>query len=621
MLRKNQLATFSALFCLFLISAPQTAQSQTKLWAQDMTASLAQVGWITQSNDGIIIAAGNTAMMGMDNTTGKQIWMNADLHSVQKDSYQNIEGLPLFYAEYVPIAGKTRGIIMHSSTGKVLYDTKDDNYRIKDYHLLPKQGMILFEMTRENTRYLMSFSLKTMTKSWVVDLGEIKGMVAQLGNSTSRVSFINHGPMFSKGGELIVGLNEMAYGINATTGQLLWSYEAEKNLKALVYSPESNSVYMGVKKSNKLIVLDPANGKDITPGKLKLRGSLLDITSDDKGHIVLVETEGFNLIDPATSDFIWEKSYKIPYLDQVLSFNNGYVAIAKDEKEGSISYVDTKGKKIWDTKVNGYVYYATTSAKGVLYISTERSNILSYSDGKDVWDKDVKFKSIPAVTFDESEKKVVLYESGTGYKFDPASGLMTIFAEDIKLDNITRKSPLEAEYRPSGYILYTDQHLSLLSPKGKLVYTQDFPPLTSTNFTGLAQFGADMAGVDIDIAGAIENIKELELLTKGGTYSSNAVNDGTSDTYTVATAYFYGDQLFEVTKTRYFNSRNLKDHKFIATKDAESNRSIVMVNKDTGKVDKKIMLTESTPQYVVDGVENRVYVCEKNTMITCYDMD
>lgn len=377
---------------------------------------------------------------------------------------------------------------------------------------------------------------------------------------------------------------------------------------------------MGVKKSNKLIVLDPANGKDITPGKLKLRGSLLDITSDSKNNIVLVETEGFNLIDPKTNDFIWKNSYKVEYLDEVIPFDKGYIAVAKDEKDGSISYVDSNGKKLWDTNVKGYTYYATTTEKGVLYISTERSNILSYSDGKDVWDKDVKFKSIPAVTYDEAEKKVILYESGTGYKFDLASGAMTIFADDIKLENVTKKTPLQAEYRPAGYVLYTDQHISLLDKKGKLVYTKDYPQLASTNFTSLAQFGANVAGVDIDIAGSMENMKQLDRLSKGAYRNTNAANEGSSKTQVAAGVYLNNSPLFEVTKTRYSNSRNARDHKFILTKEGDSKRTIVMVNKDNGKVDKKIDVVDLTPQYIVDEVDTRVFLCERNKTVSCYNM-
>ena len=594
--------------------------AQTEVWSQDMTSSMAEVGWITQANDGYIIASGAKGFMGIDNNTGEQVWMNKELKGVVKQSYKNIDGLPLFYAEYSPIVGKTRGIIIHSSTGDVLYDTKDDNYSIKTYHLLPDQEMILFEMTKEKTRHLMSFNLRTMTSNWVTDLGEIKGMISKLGSSLVGLSFVDQGPMFSKNGDLIVGVNQMAYCIDASNGEVKWDYEADKKLKALVYSPLNNSLYMGVKKSKKLTVLDPANGKDITPGKLKLKGSLLDITSDSKNNIILVETEGFNLINPKTNEFLWSKSYKIPFLDEVIPFEKGYIAVAKDEKDGSISYVDSNGKKIWDTKVKGYIYYAATTEKGVLYISTGRSNIISYSDGKDVWEKDVKFKSIPAVTYDEAEDKVVLFENGTAYKLDLSSGAMTIFAEDIELENVTRKTPLRAEYRSAGYVIYTDQHISMINKTGKLVHSKDYPMLASVDLKSLAQFGANIAGVDIDIAGSIENMQELDRLSKGAYRSSNVANEGTSKTQIVAGAYLNSYPLFDVTKTRYSNSRDTRDHKFILTKDGESKRAIMMVNKDTGNVDKKVDVVDNTPQYVVDEIDTRIFICEKNMTITCYSL-
>jgi len=224
------------------------------------------------------------------------------------------------------------------------------------------------------------------------------------------------------------------------------------------------------------------------------------------------------------------------------------------------------------------------------------------------------------VTYDDTEKKVILYESGTGYKFDLATGAMTIFADDIKLENVKADTPLRAESRNSGYVLYTAQHLSLLDKKGKVTYTKYYPPLSTTDFTQLAQFGADIAGVDIDVKGAMENMEDLELIAHGAYRGADTRNQGASQTQVVAGMYFGTSPVWEVTKTRYYNSRNARDHKFIPTKDEESKRSILMVNKDTGKTDKKISLTDASPLYVVDEVDNRVFLCEKNKTISCYDM-
>ncbi|MCB0666716.1 MAG: PQQ-binding-like beta-propeller repeat protein, partial [Saprospiraceae bacterium] len=359
-MKKHRFAYFlpSFLFSssLFLITA---IGAQESLWSVDLSSSLVEVGWIEQTNDGLIIAAGSKGTMAIDNNSGKQVWLNEELKSLTKPSFQNIEGLPLFFAEYAPLAGKARAVIVNSSTGEILYNTNDNNYRIKTYQIIPDQQIILFELTEGNSRLLMNFSLKNMKEQWIANLGEIKGLIGKMENATGRESFIDHGPVFTKENKILAAVGAKIYCINKETGTLEWDYEADKKLTAMVYSPQNNSIYLGVRKSKKLTVLDPAKGEDITPGKLKLKGSLVDIVGDDE-NIVLVETEGFNLIDPQTNDFIWKKSFKIDYLDEVMPFDKGYIAIGKDSKDGSIAYVSTDGEKIWDTKVKGYTYYAST---------------------------------------------------------------------------------------------------------------------------------------------------------------------------------------------------------------------------------------------------------------------
>ncbi|HQW01864.1 MAG TPA: hypothetical protein PLR30_05270, partial [Saprospiraceae bacterium] len=147
-----------------------------------------------------------------------------------------------------------------------------------------------------------------------------------------------------------------------------------------------------------------------------------------------------------------------------------------------------------------------------------------------------------------------------------------------------------------------------------------YPQLSSTDLTSLAQFGANVVGVDIDIAGSIENMKKLDRLSKGVYTESNVTSQGTSKTHVMVAASVSNTQGFAVTKTRYTNSRNARDHMFITTKDESSKRSILMVNKDTGKVDKTINILDATPLYVVDEIDTRVFICEHNKTITCYDM-
>ncbi len=599
--------------------------SQEKLWEIDLKETLYEVGWIKQSNDGLIIASGAKGLLAMNNTTGETIWHNKELKGIDKNTFLTIDGLPLFYVEYVPLAGKTRGIIINSSNGDVVFDTKDEGYRIKEFTMLPENGIILFELTKDKERYLMSFSLKTWKKEWLTPMGESKGLIKSL---ITKRSFIDHGPYFNKENNLIVGIKNEIFTINGSNGEIVWQHEADKKIKALVYSQVNNSLYLGIKKSKKLTVLDPSNGSDITPGKLKLRGTLIDVRPDEANNLILVETEGFNIIDPTTNEFKWKKSFKIDYLDEVIPHQKGLIAIGKDEKDGTISLVNEQGEKIWTSKVKGYSYYVTPTDKGVMYVSTERSNILDFEKGKDVWDKDVKFRSIPAVTYDEKENKVILFENKKGYKFDLQSGKIDLFAEDVLLEDVKKKTPLLAEYvQDGGYLLYTGQHLSLLSSSGDLKYTKYYEPASDLKgFIALAETGLAIAGVDLDISGSMENISQLSALSSGAYIGSKDQTDGTTTESVVAGLYVGDEQnmatVFEITKTRYSNSKSIKSHKFVVTKikseTAPTKHAIYMINKKTGATDKQIDLLDKTPNYLIDEIDDVIFINEKNHLISSY---
>lgn len=621
MLRNNYLIVFLSL-CISVM------QAQEKLWEVNLKDKLYNVGWIEQTNDGLILAAGVKGLMALDNNTGEVVWQNETLKSVDRNSFLSIPELPMFYIEYSPIIGKKRGLVINSSNGDILFDTKDEEYRVKGFNVIPEQAMILFELTKDKTRYIMKFSLRTWEEEWIASVGKNKENLLQ--KAFGGVSFIDHAPQFDNQGNMIIGIGDEIYVLNPRDGSQLWQYEAKKKIKALVYSPINNNLYMGVKKSNRLVIFDPTTGEDITPGKLKLRGYMIDlIKDDDTDNLILVESEGFNIIDPKTNTLQWKKSFKIDPLTEVIPNGSDYIAIGKGEKLGTMAKVDANGKKLWNTKIGGYAYYNSLTDKGVLYISTERSNIVDYQTGKDVWKKDVKFRSIPAVTYDDQEEKVIIFENKKSYKFDLKTGDINLFADNIELEKVSRKTPLEAEYlKGAGYFLFSDQHVSLLSKEGKLIYTDYYePPSSSDALLVLGNFaGSALLGVDLDIEGSIENINMLTDLSNGVYRETLDQNGARKETSVVAGLYVgTGENMqavFEISKTRYFNSKQIQNHQFVVAKikseTAPTKHAIYMINKATGKIEKEIDLLDKTPNYLVDDIDSRVFVNEKNELLSCY---
>ncbi|MBC6995274.1 hypothetical protein QWY85_12860 [Neolewinella lacunae] len=608
---------------LLLVCAALTSVSlaaQEKVWDADLFTALNSVNWIQQGNDGTLLASGDKALLGMDHQSGKILWTNADLQAVNKESYFNVEGLPIAYLEY-STGMKNRGAIINVHTGEVYFDTGEEGLRIQSYTSLPEQNSILFEATEGKQRKIINFDLKTLKVNWTADAGEVKGLLNQVKKLAGVGSFISQGPMFTKDGEMILGIKDQIHVFDFASGTRKWQQETDKDIKALVYSPINNSLYLGILKSNRLTVLAPSTGEDITPGKLKLKGAMLDILPDASGNLILVETEGFNLIDPATNDLIWKKSYKIEALEEVIPHANGFIAIGKTEKESEIHYTDKSGDKIWGTKVKGYAYFAVPTPKGVMYISTERSNILSFADGKDVWDKDVKFRSIPAVAYDEKTDQVFLFENKTAFRFSFAEGKIEVIGEALELADVKRSTPLEAEALPAGYFVFDDQHLSLIDRSGKLVYTAYYKPMVVVNLMSVAQFGLAAAGVDLDIQGTMSNIETMKDISNGAYKTGQSQSGSRAETRKDFSMGVGNTELMNVTSTRLYNSLQTKDFKFLTAQSEDgTKKAIYMIEKATGKILKEIPLTDKDPGYEIDEVDQLIFVNEKNRTVTAYKM-
>ena len=615
----------AAILFLFFLCIGITTNAQDQVWQLDLYEELNNVSWLEQTNDGTIIAAGDKGLVAIDPATGEVRWSSNDFKAVNRNTFFNVDGLPFFYVEAVSLMGKTRGVLLNAADGAVLYDTSEEDLRIKGYTTLPEQSAILFEGMTGPNRKLAYFDLNNLSTKWTADLGATKGLAAKVGDRLLGASFISHGPYFTAdGGTLVLAIKDNAYGINASSGNLNWTTQTKKPIKAFVYAPSNNSLYMGVRGSKKMSVLQPNDGADITPGKLKLKGTLLDVIPSGDGRLLLVETEGFNLIEPSTNDLVWKKSYKVEYLDEVIPMPGGdFIAVAKEEKGSEIHRVDKDGKKVWDAKAKGYAYFASPLEEGILYISTDRSNILGMADGKDLWDKDVKFKAAPAVAIEPAGDKVFIFENGQGYRFNLDNGAIEQVCEDVELVEVNKKTPLEAEAVDAGYFIYTDSHASLIDRSGKVVYTKYYEPMKQIDFVGLGQSMANLAGVDVDIAGSMQGIENLKSLSNGAMPGRTTGNQtgGSVKQKNLQVSVTSGSQtavLLDMTNERYTNAQSTRDHMYLTTMDGA--KYIYRINKNTGEVDRKIELKDKDPGYVIDEIDGRCYVVENNKMITGYSM-
>jgi outer membrane protein assembly factor BamB len=623
MIRKTTL--YVLIFCLSVCTLVKESTAQAILWKKDLKDDLYSVSWIEQTNDGTIIAAGDKGMMGIDNNTGNVLWTNTDLKAINRATFHSVENMPMFHVEYVNLLGKSKTVLLEAYTGKVLFDSKDEDIKIGTNHLLPEISSILFEVKQEGKNKLLLFNYDEAAKKWMLELGEADGGLKSIYKSAmGKKGFLKFSPVVIDNNKLLVGEKEKAHMIDIATGKMLWSQNMEDKLNALIYSPADKKVYMGIKK--KLRLFDSATGTDVTDGKMKLGSSLEQIFTNTQGKLVLVASDGFNLLDPATGKFIWKKSYSQDGINQVMEVNGSYYAIGGEDESSVLSKIDNNGERIWKEKIDGMAYYIKPIEKGIFYLSTEKSNIITYEKGEKIWKRDLKFKTVPSFDVDTKNNEVIFYENKGVYKFNLSSGNLDVLNEEIKFKN-AKEYIFNLEVRPSGYFIHSDQHIAMIDRKGALTFNEYYSPVTSIE--GLASVGqlvADAYGIKIDIAGSLETLSSLDKLKNGSLMSAGDQNEASSKESVMAGLYTLDGNgkrkstVFEVTEKRYFNSKITKDHKYILSHSGTEGTRILMVNKESGVIDKKIALVDSTPNYIADEIDERVFVNEKNHLITCYNM-
>lgn len=601
---------------MFLIPAFQIAAQDVK-WQRDLKEELYNVSWIDQANDGTIITAGDKGLIGLNNETGAIAWQHPDLKAIDRGTFYALDNLPYFQVETSSLTGKTRSLLIDATSGKILFDSKEENLKIGANHLMPALSGILFEVKQDSRNLLMFFDYAKNAKRWMTDISEASGGIkSMVRKQMGLTSFLNYAPQMAGADRILIGEKEKVYMLSLSDGKIIWSQEMDDKLNALLYVPADKKVYAGIKK--KLVVLDGATGKDMTDGKMKIGSSLEQIFPNQAGQLVIVAADGFNILDPAKGSLMWKKSHALEGLTQVLEVNGDYFAIGGDEKSSLLSRVNKDGERIWKENVDGFAYYFKPIEKGIFYLSTEKSNIIGY-DGEKLWKKDIRFKSIPAVDVDLKNNDVVFFEDKACYRFSLTSGNIETLNEDLKLEKI-KDYTVNLQVRADGYFIYSDQHTAFVDKKGGIRYNQYYPPIvTIGGLTSVAQFGANIAGVDVDIKGSMETIESLDKLSHGAYRSSGDQGEGTTKESLLVGAYIDNQPLFEVTKKRFSNSQQVKDHSFIVTA-GDAGTRIILLNKDSGKVEKTIPLKDKSPSYLIDSIDNRVFLNENNKLITCYQM-
>jgi uncharacterized protein YxjI len=615
-------------FAIIAVPFNATAQKTEPIFEISAGNAVNNAKFLIQASTGELIAGNDLKLFAIDPEKKTVIWDNNDFLGLDEDDITVIEGTPFIKIERqktLSLSKNRNTYIIQARDGKIVYDSKGEGIKVRSTLILPQLGGLLIESVKDGFLSVSFVDFATAKELWTVPLAKEKsggigiGAIKRKLNSFTASAF-NVAPIVDANKNLVL-INKKEVFCISKAGALAWKKEYDENVDDAYLGADGKSVFIGYKKY--IDKLTTENGNSALAEPIKMRDALNGISPMGSNYLVYNEA-GINIMD-AGGNMKWKKDSKLGNITQVKYTANGILAIEAVKDDETIFYwVNNEGKEMWNQKVDGGLILAEPTDKGVMYVTSERANTLTYEKGKDVWNKDIKIKGTPNFGVDAKSKILYAFAKEKVHAFNFTDNTYRLVAEGVELKKFDdEKEPAKLDIRNDGNLLVisTNQNVaSIQTSDGKINYNNYFKDIGNTKRKLMRFAGAAMgvAGAAMDVSAISKgNFNLTQTVDKdnnpvANSYTVNA-NDPTGQALSGA-----GSDLYAAAKGRYMASQATKDNLYILSEMPEGNGMLVW-NKNKGEIAKKITFSDTTPKFVVDESVDRVYVIVGN-VIKAYDL-
>jgi hypothetical protein len=584
---------------------------------------IANTKFLIQSSTGELITGNDLKLMCIDPETKAVIWENKSLLGLNEEDITVIDGTPFIKIErqkMLSLASNKNTMIIQTRDGKIVYDSKEEGIKVRNTLVIPALKGLLIESVKDGFLSVSFIDFATAKELWTVPLAKEKTGGIGLGALKRAIksnlnSAFNVAPKVDANGNLLLVNKKNIFCINKA-GALSWKKEFDDNVDDAYLSADSKSLFIGYKKY--IDKLNTADGNSQLKEPIKMKDALNGLTPMGNDYIVYNE-KGINIMD-ATGNMKWKKDATVGNISQVKYTSTGIAAIeAEKDDETIITWVTFDGKDKWSEKIKGGYIEAEPTEKGVMYLTSERANILTFEKGKDVWNKDIKIKGVPFFGKDEKNKIVYVFAKGTLHSFNFNDVSYKLTAEDVDLKKFKEeeeRATLDVRNNGALVVISSNQNVAAVqTADGKVNYNNYYKDIGNTKkrlmrFTGAAMgvVGATMQVNDISKG----NFNLTPTADAKGNVIANSLTINANDPTGAAISDAGGD-LYSTASKRYLATQATKDNLYILSEMPEGNGMLVF-NKDKGEITKKITFSDTTPQFVVDEATDRLYVVVGNVI-------
>lgn len=503
-------------------------------------------------------------------------------------------------------------------SGKRLFDTKANGWKAagRPTLILPENRLIVSGQRTAKEKYAQAVGIYDMADGREIKLFNLKGS----NTLTGQPSIINGG--------VILPTFKGIYRIDMNTGAESWVVDL-KNVAYVIPDKDGKSMYaVQGKGKNHVIHKISASGSQMWGEGKRLKGVVSNFEVTDKGLAIVSDVENsgkkglaklaaakaqsnISFLSSSTGEDLWEKAPKTKgYVQHFYIMDDGILfGIAS----GGINKISYDGKPLFKKplKTGENIHTMALTKQGMIYITDSDANIVNLDTGESIWNKPIKYKRAKAVTstYDEAHSRYLISTGQEMIAIDENNGDISTLAT-YKFSE--KENPTSLEVRDGGLLLSSDQNMMMLNFDGSEKFHEYFrsPGKSALAVVLLAATAVASTTMAMDAsarAGANRNYL--------GQYNRyGAQMKRTADMFSAI-----GTASFNEMAKRFKATAATANDQFILTK-LDDGVSLVKVNKDSGKVDKEILLKDKKPTYEVDDFGGMLYYQANGSTIFAYNL-
>ena len=627
------------LLAAFLVGGLTIGTAQ-KAESPDNTYDLgATINEMTLTIGGVLVVATNDGLVGIKPSESKPIFTFNAFGQLKPEETEFVPNSPYIIvsqganSKFAGIA-KTKRAVIDYITGDVIFNTENDNWnQIYTCNIiLPENKLVVSGIQKEGDKFE-----KMTPKVAVYDLSSRKLDYSFFLDKPGRVGIardvsVTGTPLLMK--DFIIVPTAQGLIAKSHTGEDVWENKV-KDINWMVADKTGTEIYgfeTTTNGKNTRIHKIGKNGEELWNDDRKVKGNVsnFEITSqglavvsdkNDGGSSSVFATKNESeiaFLSASTGEDVWEKAPKTKgYVQHFYIQEDG---ILFGIHQGGINKISFDGKALFKKplKTGENIMIMAETPQGLIYITSEDANIVDLKTGDQVWNKPLKYKNSAAVasTFDAAKNRFLIAANETVFAIDADSGDVTELA-DAKFDE--KEEPNTMQMKNGNIFLSSSQNMMLLGSNGDKMYHEYFKSPGQSGFvkvlagvvavasTAMAMSTAARAGAN---RSAFGNSNDLSSYNSYGKEAKRA-----SDMFAAI-----GDASFAIMSQRFKATAATENSQFILTK-LDDGVGLVKVNKETGKVDKEILLKDKKPEYQVDEFGGVLYYKADKSTLYAYDLN